>query len=503
MVKESKISNILLVRRNIIEYLREIRYSKDLNLQVLEKLGEYFLQHDTLIIPLLIEEIQKEDNSEVLYKFEYLLKYLDNPKIVKSLINILNRNKDKIKLKSMILRVLKYYNVDFSTPALQSFHRELVLESENIANNLLKYYDTDWLEFAKVFKDFTFIDNTQLDVLRLIEKNNDKKKYGIFLTMLLTNNNNLISTVISTLGKSFDIEAADVLKKALLFLPTKYHNLIEQNLRKLRFKGIRDNNELIEENNILSCYLSYPYYEGKVTILYRLKKDNKNILMIIRIDPVHCVDDKCVLYTPNSDIEAEEILKMNIKYLNLKKVENGYEIRLLNNAIFFNYVNDYKFPPLFSVFINFLPSYYFKPLYYNPEKIREKFTIISDRELLIKNSDKIWDIIEGLKWLNIDYDFISIISRWYVNSKKNEHLWMDELFIRKVLREIIIPDLTDWKNKLLFLADFLDNINEHKEYIELILAVYDEIEKDIEKLEKIPFIRKLILGSKEQITNFL
>ncbi|MCX7990800.1 MAG: hypothetical protein N2999_02005 [Proteobacteria bacterium] len=500
---DSKVSNILLIRRNILEYLKEVEYSKDIDLETLERVGEYFLRYEELVTPILIEELEKKEGTKTLNKFEYLLKYLDNPNLVRPLIDALIRNKDKTKLKTTILRVLKYYNVDFSLPPLNQFHSELQIEVDKMAHDLIQSYNENWYKFRDTFFDFCYSEDSQINILRLIEKSEDKRKYGVLSTMLLTNNHNLITSVIETLGRSYDEEALEVLKRALIFLPVKYHNLVELNLRKLSFKNVKGADYLCEENSIELCYMSFPFSSDMRQIMYITKKDSNYILILIEIETEKGVGENCIFYFLQSFDEAKRMAETFIRNLNLKEVTNGYDIKMINSAIFFNYVNDYRFTPYFSVLLNFLPSYYFKPVLYSSDKIREKFQVTGDREWLLKNSDKLWYLTDKLGWLSEDYQFRSIVDRWYGNTKKEEHLWMDELLIKKVLREIILSDINNWKNKLLFLADFLDNINYKREYIEMIMAVYDEFTKDIEKMEKIPFIRKLILESKEMALLFL
>ena len=505
MVNESnpKISNILLIRRNVLEYLKEIEHSKDIDMDALERIGDYFLRYDELIIPMLIEEFVKIKEERVLTKYEYLLKYLDNPNLIKPLIQSLVKNKENLKLKTSILRVLKHYNVDFSSPPLNLFYSEFLTEAQKIADKLINSYNSNWYNFSSAFFEFSYLEEGQINVLKCIEKSNDKRKYGVFLTMLLTNNPILINSVIEILGKSYDVEAFNILEKAFVFLPTKYHNLIDTNLRKLRFKGINKDEDIIEENNILHCYVSYPLSEDEVYILYDIQKNDFRIIILMELNLEEGICENCN-FNISKNLEMHNMnINTLIKNMNLREITNGYDVRLLNNAIFSNYVNDSKFPPGFSILINFLPAYYFKPILYHPERVREKYKFYKDKEYLLKNSFKIWDIVDKLGWLSENYHFVAIVEKWYLNSKKDEYFWMDDLFIRKVLREIILSDINNWKNKLLFLADFLDNINENREYIDIIIAVYDELTKDIEKTEKIPFIRKLILGSKDLVLIFL
>lgn len=498
----SKISNILMIRRNILESLRDIEHSKDMDISTLERIADYFFRYDDFLIPILIEEFQKNKEERVLSKYEFILKYLDNPNLIKPLIDCLEKNKDNLKLKRTIFRVLKHYNVEFSAPPLNQYYQELLRDSEKLSEKLINTYNCDWYNFNSALSEFFYVEDGQIEVLKFLEKNEDLRKYGVLLTLLLSNNPYLIEEIIKILGRSYDGQAYDVLRKALIFLPAKYHKQIDLNLRKLSFKGVK-NSDFIESGEILSCYISYPLVDDERYILYDISKDNQYIVALIEIDREIGIGENGIFYITKNKEAKEKKINDFIENLNLKKVTNGYDIRLINNAVFNNYVVDATFPPVFSILINFLPVYYFKPLKYSPDRVLDKFSSFNiKKEVLLKNSAKLWDIVYKLGWLSEDYRFIKIVEKWYLNAKKEEYFWMDDLLVRKVLREIILSDINNWKNKLLFLADFLDNINESREYIEMILSVYDAFTRDIEKMEKMPFIRKLILESKNLVLIF-
>ncbi len=480
-----------------------MEHSKETDLDNIERIRDYVDRYGNIVIPIIIDELVKKKSDKILSQYEYLLKYLDNFNLVKPLIGCLITNKDNNKLRKTIIKVLKYYYISFTDPPLNRFYAELIQEIEKLKIELLDSYSSEnWYKFIELYSDFLYLEEGQTEILKSIEKTDNDNKFDIFLTMLLTNNDFIIKSIIEALGRIDNEKSVMVLKKAQVFLPLKYHSLIELNIRKLNFKGIRYNQDLEEENNIVSAYLGFPFSNGLRHLLYLVKKNQRYHILFIEMDEVFGITDNCFLYHNLDEKKKELILFNKTDQFYLKKVENNYDLKIMNDAVFNSYVLESAFPPVFSVFINFLPSYYFKPVLYNWEKIRERFNIPLD-ENLVKDSTRLWELVDILGWLSEDSKFIDIVERWYANSKKEDYYWMDEIFVKKILREIILSDINIWKERLLLLADFLDNINEHKEYINIILALERIMSKDIERMEKVPFFRRLIIESKMLVLNRL
>ncbi len=496
--KKDNISNALILRRNILELLKIIEHSKDIDIDNIERIKDYLSNYGDIIIPIIIDELKKKQSDKILYKYENLLVYLDNYNLIKPLINCLMENKENTKLRKTIIRVLKRYYVSFNEPPLSRFYAELIEEIEKIGIELISSFNENWDKFLGFYTEFLYLQEGQTEILKVIEELKDDKKYDIFLTMLLTNDDQLIRNIIETLGRIDHEKSLLVLKRALVFLPLKYHGLIELNMRKLNFKGIRYQGDPIEENYINNVYLGYPFSNGLRHLLYLLKKGDFYHILFIEIDEVFGITENCMLYANLNEDRKDHIISRLVDQFYLKQVNNNYDLKIINHGIFNNYAMDVILPPVFSIFINYLPAYYFKPILYKIDSIRERLRFRFD-ENSIKNSDKLWELVDILGWLTEDMRFVDIVEKWYVNSKKEEQFWMDEIFIKKVLREIILSDINIWKERLLMLADFLDNVSEHRDYIGIILAVEQALEKDVEKMERIPFFKKLILESKKMV----
>lgn len=503
--RNSSISYALLARKQFLDLLRNLELNKDFVPEEVVRIGELMQNFDSKIFyPIILERLEKLESTFLLKKYEYLLKYLDYEGFVPLLVNLLPKVVEKLELKRTIISVLKYYDVSFSSPSLKKYREIVCKEMEKVRNKFVDVIENqDLNSLCEVMgKFFNFEEEEMIEIITELATLGEKS-LPILELMLKTGINNVIEKTIVELSKIKEGRSLQILKEAMEYLPTKYFHLIDRAIKKLNFMGIQHSAQKEKDIKVLKIYLSYPYsFRGRQIGI--AVSENQNIhFLFFDIKEEKGIYDVINVHFFLSEEELKRIVQKYCDEFILKEVKLSYGILIFADGVRRNYVNDVPFHPFFSVAASLLPLQFIKPMPYDPESIKKSLGGINlpIRDIETKGSN-IWKEISKLNWLSGDERFRDIIKKWYMNSNK-ESPWLNELLIRKVLREMIVPNIYSWKERLFLLADFLYNTSKEPYLVFDIIEVAESLTSKIEVMEELPFIRTFILESKNIVLNDL
>lgn len=495
--QDSNISQALLARKHILELLHELNLSETSPDEIkrigdlIESIGEFFYK-------IIIDEMANLESDQLLKKYEYLIKYLNYIDFVPFLIDLLPKSKGNFKLRRTIINLLKYYNANFRAEPLNSYISEINSEISKIPQKIIYHLNLDVFSLHKVLEEFYYLDtNEKLFVLNKLAEcyHSNQNVMRFFDILLRTGLNDAIVSSIEAIAKIRTGESLQLLEEALLYLPDEFHPLITKGIRKLSFMGIKTSEKQNKDSIIEKTYLGYPLRCRERYLLIVIRERENRHLCLVNIDLSDGVMEP-VSAKFNLSIEMLERLQSNYeKEYHLKEVNIEYATKILSNNILYNYLYLQPFPPLFAVIAYFLPPTFIKP---NSSYLSKGTPFAQFKKCYVspEESEKVWEIIKDLHWLSCNLRFKEIVNKWYADSEKNSD-FLDNLLIRKTIREIFISDLESWSKRFYLLADFLYNINEKKDIIPIISALEKSFSSSIEEMENMPFIRRFIKESRK------
>jgi hypothetical protein len=498
--QDRTIPGLLIARKNILGLLRRLEQGKDYEPENIERIGDYIANYGDRVIPIIIKEMEKMSDEIPLRKMEYLIEYLDDDKFEPELINLLSKTKDNLRLRKSVINILKFYGADFYQPPLCTFMEKINEEVRTLSQELTENINTPGDYLFRLLDEFHYLETEdQRNMLRQLTDFSNPAELKIIEMALRTGINDIILEAMSILGRIKSREALRILNDALIYLPNKYHENLIRNSRKLNFMGIVESSDNRQVDNVKCAYIGYPMAYGERHMLFIIENGGTEHILFFEIEEKWGINEGCHACMDIKKVNMPQVLNNYVEQFYLKEVNLTYAAKIFADAVRKNYTFDVPFPSAFPLVSMYLPSYYIKPYVYNAYKVKLSFAGNDQLVSLIRRSAELWEEFDFLGWFTEDARFEDIIDRWYKNSKNDEPSWMDDLLIRKVSREIIIPELDLWKERLYALADFLVNISEYQEYIPMILAVENVMVKDIEAMENIPFFRKMIIESKNII----
>lgn len=497
--QDSNISQALLARKHILELLHELDLSETSPDEIkrigdlIENIGEFFYK-------IIIDEMVNLESAQLLKKYEYLIKYLNYIGFVPFLVDLLPKSKGNFKLRRTIINLLKHYNANFQSEPLSSYISEINCEISKIPQKVIYHLNLDFFSVHKVLEEFYYLDTKEkLFVLNKLAElyPSNQSVIKFFDILLRTGLNDTIVSSIEVIAKIRTGESLHLLEEALLYLPDEFHPIISKGIRKLSFMGIKTSKKQDKDAIVEKTYLGYPLRCRERYLLIVIRERENRHLCLVNIDLTDGVMDPVSAKFNLSVENLERLLTYYEKEYRLKEVKVDYASKILSNNILYNHLYLQPFPPLFAVMAYFLPIAFINhnSSYLSKEVPFEQFEKLNVSH---EESEKVWEIIKDLEWLSCNQRFKEIVNKWYTGSEKDSD-FLDNLLIRKIIREIFVSDLESWSKRFYLLADFLYNINEKKDIIPIICALEKSFSSSIEEMENMPFIRHFIKESKKLV----
>ncbi len=496
---DSNLSYALLARKQFLELLNQLKITKEFVPTEMARIAELMSNYDPIFYPLIIDELKRVESEELLKKFEYLISALDYRGFVPLLIKLLPEVTEKPELKRIVIRLLKYYHADFSVPPLKDYLKQEKDFLSATKEALLNSSEQSIAELHRHMIKFYSMDNSQMVSFVKSLLGNGEKAVAALDLLLRTGIDEVIVAALNTLGMIKSPKSITVLRRAFRYLPQDYKELVEKNIRRLKFMWVSEEQDY-EDNKwqVQNCLVSFPYFYGYryVGVLVFNGKDRHFIFFTIDED-IGIKRLFCASFM-NNDKKYERFIERYRKDFNMKYMSLDYTALIMKDGVRKNYLNGVFFPPLFPVVSFCLPFNLMKPFPYDPTVIKSRVGDYKNRYITEEEEKKIFDIISQAGWLSADERFKDIVKKWYSGTEKKS-VYLNHLLVRKTLRELIIPNLYRWKERLLLLADFLYNIEENRELIPAVIALSDSLVENVEEMENNEFMKMFIICSKEMV----
>lgn len=497
MVKEenNKISYALLARKQFLDLLRQLKLNRDFEPEEVSRICDLLQNYDEILYPIIVKELENADDEVLIQKYEYILKFLDYPGFIPHLIELFPKTYEKPALRKAILNVLRHYKFGIRHPLYSQYGRHILERIGKIKQKFLavRYYDFD--ELTEAFKEFYLLETDEMTFLMHDFAGNGKVALQTLELFLMTGIHELINETIEEIAKIRDSQSIRILMSAKEYLPIEYHALINDSLKKLKFLCVLEPEKKPLDLHIEKTLMSFPYIAGARYIAFVIKAGDYSHFLFFVIKEHNGLNNYSTSRFYLTDEQLNKLTEYFSNEFSLIEVKPDYAAAILADGIRNNYLNGIAFPPIFPVISRILPKNYLKPRPYDPTTIKTHFEEASKVRTSMEQAERLWDIIRPLNWLADDERFKDIVNKWYMNSNK-ESSWLDELLIRKTIREIVIPNLYRWKERLLLLSDFLYNTEMNLDFIPCIISVAENLSSNVEEMEELPFLRIFIRESK-------
>lgn len=493
----SKISYALLARKQILDLLRQLKLERDFEPEEVLRIGELIQNYDPFFYPIIVKELEHaEENEALLKKYEYLLKYLDSHELIGPLIELFRKSYQRPLLRKTIIEVLRHYEVDLNDPIYKDYFRYMLEKVAEVKKKLLECGIEDLPKLLESFQEFFLLGEDEMILLMREIASLGKPSLDILDLFLRTGVKELIFETIREIAKIRDRKSVKILLNAQDFLPNHFNYSLKTNLKKMQFLTILKDENDDKKSQLLSTWVGFPYHNGFRKVGLALKIGNMYHYVLFVIDEEWGISKESEYRLNLDEDQLKRVENYFARECLLYKVSEDYAGKVLASAVRINFLNQNPFPPIFVVISRYLPTFFIAPHSFRAFTIKHLLREICKSHEREDSAERLWEILMPLNWLVSNERFKDLVEKWYLPHKKSEE-WLDELLIRRTLREIIIPHRLDWSNRLLFLADFLYNVVEQKELIPYILKISELIKDNVDLLAEIPFFRLFILGSKK------
>lgn len=479
-------ASIFLVRRKVLELLNRIEREKFLSFDDIEDIAEKIIEYGNHAIPIIIKNFSQQKDPLILSRYEYLIMTIYDTEFLKYLHSI--NLEDNLYLRRSVINLLNFYGENLSETEIYP----LILDYFNKVKDLLDFFmepqKDKFINSVNLIRMAYFLtDIEKLNLVQSIKLSDNENIYLLLYLLLWTGSDAFINEAIKLLGRLKTKKSLYLLQISKKILPEKYFHEISKSIKKLKFSGIdiEEKPDFLNKNYNIWTKISDLNKDSEFYLFFEIKDLDISNKLLLSITDLYFLSVNSYIYSKNES-NLESIYA-------LKKADNNFTYAMLKDVIKNHYEMGVPFPWQFTYLCLFLNNEDLTPEEYKcqiNDKVEGFFNEYVYNELnnLLKDND----------WLLNDIRFIEIIEKWYLNTEPYEDLWRDHLFIRKVIREIILPEIESWKKRFCQLADYLYLVGSKYKLSLIIHKVIDKLKPDIEIIEKEDLIRKIILYNKEK-----
>jgi len=501
-IKESasKVDYRLLYKKQILDYLEDLKNSEQSLGQIDEAMQKLFQISDQ-VIPICLSKL-KENDEELAPVICYALEFANDFGVVEPLLDILIMPNVSDKIKARILTVLTHYGIDagelpldmimndFDKMASESM--EEMLEDMVRDPFLIPFMLEDLCEFTTEMKLAYIMDLAALKDERAI----------LFLEILAsTDDPPIASYAIKALGQIKSGKALYVLEKLKnKVLDENKQKLVHRECQRLRFQGITA--EVYEPWEKLKypvkVFISSIDGLGSrvLWIAWKNPYRGRKMCFMNLITDVDVGIKDCWGASNVTTKEFNASLKDFSKSMFVSQCELEYAALLISDAMSLNKMKGISAPYQFYFWKNLLEKHCrIEHHLYDPEFTGYDFDQIKSDEECLKNTFNLYESSFFNDWFIAhprvyDYAEENKSKRGY-HLKKMTHQKMESLF-SKFSEELIEPNLGKIKRMLQLSIDFLIKTGQ-EQLAKTALCAY--LNLDIKPLYYHPFIQRMIIES--------
>lgn len=483
-IDKSLKERLLILRRYVLEHLNKLENKKKCSLDDIESLADLLSNYGEYVIPIIIKKMESHEESYLLSRYEYLIKYMHAPEFVQYLLNV--DNNSNVTLRRTIFNLLDFFNIPHSESPMFKYmknEKDLLINILTGLKDEVKVEET-LFKVKNFVKHFYFLDeHGQLDVIKNLDYCYKKEAFYIFEGLLHSGSKKIIKEVIRILGRIRHAEGLRLLKDAALYLPKSFSEDIERSVRKLNFAGILSSQEKQYVDNIIKTGITNLNKDDIFLLSLEIIENGVLKKYLVYINEIGLLEQVSEIDTmKNNSFAKEELFEIDKKFF----------FKILSDVIYNHYLTNVEFPWKF-VYL----SMFIKPALLHPEKYTCSYY---HKDLIyIPYNKAIDDVLKENNWLLNDNRFIDFVEKWYSGTEPYEDLWREHLFIRKVLREIVLSEFDLWIKRLCQMGDFFYYTGKNRELAYFIHNLEKRMQKNVELLEKENFLKNMIIYNKNKV----
>ncbi|MCX7770703.1 MAG: hypothetical protein N2202_06430 [Proteobacteria bacterium] len=471
----------------MLEFLNKLERNKSIKEDDIEDIAEKLIDYGHLAIPIIVKNFTLQKDPLILSRYEYLIMNIYDMDFLKYLVKVnLDEN---LYLRKSLINLLNFYGYDLTESDIYYSISNYFIETKSFIKAVLENSENSYQSIIELIKMVYFLtDSEKESLIQSILDNYEEKTFIILYLFLWTGSHTLINETLKLLGRMKTGKSLFLLKISKEFLPEIFSEEIERSIKKLNFSGIYNEEKLkfLERNFRIRTKISNLNRDKEFFIFFEISDLNKANKFLFSISDFYFLSVNSYLYDSN-DSKLENLF-------GLKDADSKYLYNILQDLIRNHYDMGVPFPWQFTCLVFFLNYKDLVPKKYECQiEKREEFFLNEFLHAEIKN------LLSMNDWLLNDIRFVEIVEKWYFNTEPYEDLWRDHLFIRKVIREIIIPEMEFWKRRLCQLGDYLYLVEGKQKLSMYLHKTVERLKPDIEFIEKEDLIKEIIMYNKEKV----
>lgn len=479
-------ASLFLIRRRVLEFLNKLEKSKTLTCDDIEDIAEKLIEYEHHAIPVIMKNFIQLKDPLIINRYEYLIMNIYDTEFLKYLANI--NLEENLYLRNSVINLLNFYGQNLREIEIYPFIEEYFHEAVNQLDLTLKTKENLHLFAFNLIKMFYFLTDFEKEsLIERINPSDNENIYTLCYLFLWTGSNSIITETIKLLSRIKTEKSLYLLKIAKIFLPERFAHEIDRSIKKLNFSGIdkEEPPDFFKKNYNIVTKISNLNKDNGFFLFFEVKDFNALNKFLLSVSDFYLLSVNSYLYG-KSDSSLESVFQ-------LKEAKSSFVFAILKDIIRNHHEMEIPFPWHFTYLCFFLNYKDLIPQEYECQ-IKEKGDIFFNQY----THNQLTNLLGDNDWLLNDIRFIEIIEKWYLNTEPYEDLWRDHLFIRKIIREIILPEFNHWKRRLCQLADYLYLVESKQKLSMIIHKTIDRLTPDIEIIEKEDLIKEIILYNKEK-----
>jgi hypothetical protein len=481
-----KSANLFIVRRKVLEYLRTIEKDRKFSFVEIEDIADRLLDYGEYALEIIVNNFSRQRDALIIDRYEHLIMYMYEPAFLKYLVPL--GFKKNVYIRTSLLNLLNFYGFNlYQSPyygEIEGFYSK-VYEALMV---FLRKKDNDLDDVKNFLKDFYFLsDAEKARLIEIIDGSSPQKRYFLYNVLIWTGFKQVLFEIIRNLGKRKSERAIFLLNFLKKMLPFEYIELIDKALSKSMLSVI--NGCYSDKSNDKKYYyktmISDLNKENSFLLFFEVRNHNKPVKFLFNINEFYFLSVDSYVYTDNeSPIE---------KVYSLKEIKNEIAFDILADVLLNHFEMEVPLPWQFTYFTCFVDIEKILPKSYTSHiNLKEDFFINEYWQ-------RVFDMyVQENGWFMNENKFCNILEKWYYNTEPYEDIWRDHLFLRKIIREVILPEINFWIKRFYQLADYLFYAESQQKLAFLIYKNIQNLIPDVESIEKNSFIKKLIMYNKDK-----
>jgi len=495
MEQRKKIDETLTERHTVLRLLKSLK-KDDISLAEMEEIGLKLQKSGKRALPPLVRQLWREQNSDLISRYTYLLDFFDDDVWLDQLVQIAIKRKDlDDEAKEALFVLLDECGIDVSGPP---FSQLPSLVGSSFRTTLPKLLDRGEEGLVCFVEDVLALSpESRREIILDLPATGDPRIPTLMEILLSIGEPGIRLATVTALGRARDPQAARMLHGLLDDGDEQVRIMAVRSLRRLAFIGI-DTAPPSPDSPPLPFHAAYagPFDGSGCRILWLARYAADGCLAAIFLQLHEAAGVKAAW--GSRDITPEQF----DRYLAdagcddaLFEVGPDYALALIRDAVYRTGENGALLPAEFYVWRSFAPSE-IAAVPHDPLFPRHDLALLGRSRSLVADSGALFDDDVCAGW-GMDrgrvYDYAE---EWLEREKSGGVVasWLDSLLDR-FSEELLVPATEQLRRRLLLTADLIRETGKGEGLLERALAAAASLDSPSYRNGRHPFFRRLALES--------